>query len=103
MQLLPVPEHRDPADRVRTISDRSRQIGEHPARCVHRDTPIGADQRLRDPVDQTGALGHLPQQTHPGMRHHTGTIRADHNPTTTLATVHAEGASPVGPPKTSQP
>jgi len=29
-QLLPVAEHRDPADRVRAVGDRHRQIGEDP-------------------------------------------------------------------------
>ena len=37
----PVTQHADPADRVRTIGDRDRQIGEHPARRMQPRTPIG--------------------------------------------------------------
>ena len=94
-QLLPVTQHTDAADRVSTIGDRDREIGEHPTRRVHRDTPVGIQQRLGDRVDQPGVLGHLPEQTDPGMRHHTVAVRADNDSTYLLATLHLRSARSV--------
>ena len=79
-QLLAVAQHRDPRHRVRAVGDRHRQIGEHPPRRVDRRPGVGVDQSGRDPGDQAGLLGQLPQQTHPGVRHHPGAVRADLDP-----------------------
>ena len=101
-QVLPVTQHADPADRVRAIGDRDRQIGEHPTRRMHREPLVGADQRGGDPVDQAGVLGHLPEQTDPGVRHHALPVRADHDPPYPLATLHLQSACPVGDSDLSQ-
>ena len=92
---LPVGQHRDPADRIGPIGHRHRQIGEHPTRRMHRQPPIRVQQRLGDPVDQPGVLGHLPQQTGPGVRHHALPVRADLDPPATLATLHPSSACSV--------
>lgn len=96
MQILTLSQHRDPADRVRTISDRDRQISEHTPRRMEPRTPIGVGQRGGDRVDQAGVLSHLAEQTDPGMRHHAGPVRTDHDPTIPLATLHLTSARPLG-------
>ncbi len=88
VEVLTIPEHTDPANRVRAIGDRDRQIREHPPRRMNPRAAVGIGQRCRDSLDQTGVLGHLPKQTDPGVRHHTGTVRGDHDPTRLLATLH---------------
>jgi len=95
-QVLPVAEHAYPTDRVGSVSDRDRQVGEDPPRGMQRDTLVGADHRSRHRIDQTGVLGHLAEQADPGMRHHALTVRADHDPTYPLATLHFESARPLG-------
>ena len=97
MQVFTITQHRDPTDRVRPIGHGDRQIGEHPPRRMHRDTPVGVDQRVAHRLDETCVLGHLPKQTDPSVRHHTTAVRADHNTTYSLATLHLQSARSLGP------
>jgi len=80
-QLLPIGQHTDAADRVRAIGYCHREIGEHPPRRMSRHALAGADQSVGDTLNQTRVLGHLPQQTDPGVRYHAMPVRADHDPT----------------------
>ena len=92
VQVCTVPEHADATDRVRAVSDRDREIGEHPPRGMNPRSPVGVGQRGRDCLGQAGVLGHLSQQTDPGMRHHIGTVSGDHDPRNLLATLHLTSA-----------
>ena len=95
-QVLPITQHRDPADRIGAVGDRDRQVGEHPPRGMHRHAPVGVQQRCGDPVPEAGVLGHLSQQPDPGVRHHPRAVGADHDPTCPLVTLHSTGARSVG-------
>ena len=77
---LSVAQHRDPADGIRPVGHRDRQVGEHPPRRMHRQTLVGVQQRRAHPLDQAGVLGHLPQQPDPGVRDHALPVRADLHP-----------------------
>jgi hypothetical protein len=91
-RLLPIGQHTDAADRVRAIGYCHREIGEHPPRRMSRHALVGADQSVGDTLNQTPVLGHLPQQTDPGVRYHAMPVRADHDPTYPLATLHLRSA-----------
>ena len=96
-------EHADPADRVRAVGDRDREVGEHPTRRMQPPTLIGVGQRRRHGVDQTGLLSHLPQQPDPGMRDHARAVRRHLDPPPyPLATLHHGSASPLGQLELSQ-
>jgi len=68
VQILTITEHRDPADRVRAISDGDREIGE--------DASRGMKPRTRY------------VSANPGVRHHASAVRADLDPRDPLATLH---------------
>ena len=69
-----------PLTAVRTISDRARQIGEHPTRGMHRHRPCTCPAARRVIPATARELGQLPQQPDPRVGHHTPAIRADLDP-----------------------
>jgi hypothetical protein len=89
----------DTGHAVRTVGDRNGQISEDPSGVVHPRALVGVGQHPGDALDQAGQLRDLPQQTHPGMGHHADTVGRypdPMHPTTTLATLHPEGAFQLG-------
>jgi len=99
VQRLLINQRPDTGHAVGAVGDRDRQISEDPAGVVHPRAPIGVGQHLGDVLDQPGQVRDLPQQPHPGMGHHAHTIGRypdPTHPTTTLATLHPEGAFQLG-------
>ena len=99
MQRLLINQRPDTGHTVGTVGDRDGQISEDPPGVVHPGALVGAGQHPGDVLDQPGQLGDLPQQPHPGMGHHADTVGRypdPTHPTTTLATLHLEGAFQLG-------
>jgi hypothetical protein len=95
--LRPLIQQRtDPGHTIRTISDRRREITEHPPRVMQPRTPVGIGQHSTHSRRQPAQVRQFPQHPNPGMCHHTRTISADLEPRRThknLATLHLESAS----------
>ena len=66
VQVLAIAKHADPADRVRAVGDRDREIGRtpDPAHAATGPRYVSASAAGHG-VDQAGVLRHLPQQTRP--------------------------------------
>ena len=92
-QLGLVPQRRQVRQRVPTIGDHHRQIGQHPPRRMpRRRHPVGVQQRLGPAPGQAGVHRQLPQQQRTGPRHQPDAIRADLDPPEPPVTLHLRGA-----------
>ncbi|BBY57632.1 hypothetical protein MSAR_07680 [Mycolicibacterium sarraceniae] len=67
-------------DAVRTVGDRSRQIGEHLTRGVHPPAAVGIGGHRGDLQGQAREIGELTQQAHPSMRHDTLAVSRHFHP-----------------------
>ena len=95
MQILLINQGTDTGHAISAVGHCHRQISENPTGLVHPRTLVGVGQHLGDVPNQTGQIRDLPQHPQPGMGHHADTIGRHPHPahtTTTLATLHPEGA-----------
>ena len=83
----------DTVDAVRAVGQRGGQIGEHRTRLIHPRASIGVGQRGRDLPRQPGQIRQLPHHAHPGVRHHTMTIRG--HPSNRCGILHLRSAFPL--------
>jgi hypothetical protein len=90
-----VPQHRQIGDRLPTVGDHHRQIGQHPARPVRRTSkPPGGGHRIKR-LDQTRSGRHVRQQPSPDMGDDTLPVRRHHNLRQTRDSLHLRSAFPV--------
>jgi hypothetical protein len=61
-----VTQHLDVGDRLPTVGDHHRYVGEHPTPVVHRPEPPPG-QRRRQRLSQPNPVGQQPQQHQPGV------------------------------------
>jgi hypothetical protein len=93
-QTRPMGQGLDPANAVRPIRERNREIGEHLTRCVRPRTAVGVRERDGHRLDQTGLGAKFPPQLTPRLRHDPPAVPAHGPPSSTL---HPRGAFPCVP------
>jgi hypothetical protein len=67
-QFRLVPQHRQVRDRLPTIGQHHRDIGQHAARIMPRAALSQPAQRLTEGLRHTGHIGQIREQPRPGMR-----------------------------------
>ena len=82
------------ADRIRAVSYRDGEIGEHRAGEVDRHRLVGADEYLVPGVDQAGVPGELPEQLGAGVGDHALANSGYFDPCQSATTLHLESAFP---------
>ena len=96
-----VTQHVDVGDRLTTIGDHDRHIGQHPTPVMaRRERPLR--QRHRQRRYQADPIGQKPQASTTGMSHHAGTTASYCQPSRPQSTVHLRSAFPLEKLETSQ-
>ena len=96
-----VTQHVDVGDRLTTIGEHDRHIGQHPAPVMERrERP--PRQRHRQLAGQADPIGQKPQASTTGMSHHAGTTARYRQPSRPQSTVHLRSAFPLEKLETSQ-